>query len=290
MTPEPPLIIADTWFGLCNRLKVIAAGQRLAAATGRRFAFTWPCTTAGTQTLDLACNRPWSTLFEAPDDALRLEEAEVRRIKGRRVLVEGERVDPADEAPAIVLSRQWRFVPLVGEPLIDLDYGDAPEVQALRAELLPYVQAITPTAEFRTIIEGFAQDHGLGASSVGLHIRRTDHAAARATSTDEAFCAALDAALEAGLASGQPVERVFVATDDPPTEALLRARYGDRVVTRAKASLDRRDPEAIGDALIDLMLLARCGALIGSAGSSFTELAWWLGGCEAPITIAGQPT
>jgi hypothetical protein len=73
-----------------------------------------------------------------------------------------------------------------------------------------------------------------------------------------------------------PQVRFFLATDSPQDEALLQERFPDRIVSHPKTSLDRADPRAIQDAVIDLYCLANCRKLIGSYWSSFSDLAWKL--------------
>ena len=50
-------------------------------------------------------------------------------------------------------------------------------------------------------------------------------------------------------------------------------RYGDRVVSTQPRTLDRKRPEAVQDALIDLLLLRLTDAFIGTRFSTFSELA-----------------
>ena len=56
---------------------------------------------------------------------------------------------------------------------------------------------------------------------------------------------------------------------------------------------DRKSREGIQDALIELLLLAENKSLKASYLSTFSEMAWWFGGCRArveviPITFSGR--
>jgi hypothetical protein len=48
---------------------------------------------------------------------------------------------------------------------------------------------------------------------------------------------------------------------------------------------DRTSREGMQDILIDLLLLSRNKHLVASYLSTFPELAWWLGGCQATVSI-----
>ena len=41
-------------------------------------------------------------------------------------------------------------------------------------------------------------------------------------------------------------------------------------------------------AVADLYLLSQCDEAIYSCGSTFAELAWWLGGCKAKVSVVGS--
>lgn len=56
-------------------------------------------------------------------------------------------------------------------------------------------------------------------------------------------------------------------------QAAFLARYGDRVVTTRPRTLDRREPAAIQDALVDLLLLRVTDCIVGTQGSSFSVMA-----------------
>ena len=47
-----------------------------------------------------------------------------------------------------------------------------------------------------------------------------------------------------------------------------------------ESSVSRTGIENIQDALIDVLLLAECKKILGTKLSTFTECAWWFGGCK----------
>jgi len=270
------VLVCGAWFGLSNRIKVLASCMRAADLCGRELRVLWPLMRGGAKGVDFTMTCPLDALFAEPPPTI--DEDGVRTLGGRRVVWDGETIDPEDDAPTLVVRHTWRWVPLAGEPFVDLERRfEDPGLARQRDALLPYLRRLRPKASITAEVADFAGHHRFEDGVVGLHVRRGDHARARAESPDAAFFVHLDA---------HPGERLFLTTDDHETEARFRARYGARVIVREKATLDRADPASGPDALIDLLLLARTQRLVGSAGSSFTELAWWLAGCAIPLEIA----
>lgn len=113
---------------------------------------------------------------------------------------------------------------------------------------------------------------------VGVHIRRSDHSHAIQFSPTIAFVELMRREIEVNRAT-----RFFLATDSPETETMLRREFPGRIISREKTSLNRNDPSAIQDALVDLYCLSRTRKLIGSFRSTFSEAAWKISGIEHVI-------
>jgi hypothetical protein len=130
---------------------------------------------------------------------------------------------------------------------------------------------------------------------IGVHLRSGDYSSQRPDAVpdprrvESAIRMFLQAAPDAGI---------FLATDDGAVDpyisrsttpagylACLRRAFGDRIVTTTPRSLDRRDPFAIQDALVDLLLLRKTSAFAGTLASSFSELA--LLGRDVPHIYCG---
>lgn len=138
---------------------------------------------------------------------------------------------------------------------------------------------IKPLPEIIRVVESY----GLGTSEVvGVHIRRTDNQRSIACSPTDLFIAAM----QAEIAKNESV-RFFLATDSPEEEHVLRQTFPGRITVHPKTSLDRNEPRAIRDALVDLYCLAGCKRLIGSYWSSFTDTAAAIGGI--PLLVIKKP-
>ena len=150
-----------------------------------------------------------------------------------------------------------------------------------------------PTPAIRERVEAFTREHFRDAM-IGVHLRRGDFHFARpdVSANTDAALRVIDDHL-----TRLPDASIFLATDDGATSgprgevvrnegvhARLQRRYGDRVVSTTPRSLDRNDPIAIEDALVDLLLLRRTDAIVGTTASSFSELAAF--GRDVPLDLA----
>jgi len=82
--------------------------------------------------------------------------------------------------------------------------------------------------------------------------------------------------------------KFFLATDSINTQKILKKIYKNRILTYPrKTDLDssRSNSKGIQEDLIELYLLSKNKIIIGSYFSTFTEVAWWLGGCPENIKI-----
>jgi hypothetical protein len=150
-------------------------------------------------------------------------------------------------------------------------FGGLDEPATPEEALRPYL--LEPAPAIRSAARLFELETFRGRRMVGLHIRRTDHQAARQLSPDEEFIREARAAQDAGAA-------IFLATDNAATEAIIRRELAGPVVTYPKrAELAERWPRRkysardSADDFVDLLLLAVCDYVIGSAGSSFSRQA-----------------
>ena len=139
-------------------------------------------------------------------------------------------------------------------------------------------QNITETENFSFFkvkkgIEGI--DSRINHNVIGIHIRRTDNKQSIRFSPTNLFYEAIDKELERN-----PNQSFYLATDDPKEEKSFILKYGERIISYKKGSLDRNNPNAIHDALIDLYHLSQCGKIFGSYYSSFSDVAALWGGID----------
>jgi hypothetical protein len=170
-----------------------------------------------------------------------------------------------------------------------------PEHAELWLRMSGYFDALVPQEAITASVEDFARAN-FRPQMIGVHLRRGDfHVYRPDVSTNTA--AAMER-IEDHL-EREPAAGIFLATDDGAaadaaglrTEGvrdLMRRRFGDRVVCTSPRSLDRAAPEAIEDALVDLYLLRRTQAIVGTSVSSFSELAAF--GRNVPLEMTQGPS
>lgn len=75
----------------------------------------------------------------------------------------------------------------------------------------------------------------------------------------------------------------FLASCDAAVAEYFKERFKERII-------ELPDKDYIGsiDAVADLYLLSKGKEMIGSYGSTFTEMAWWLSGCLQKVMIIGE--
>jgi hypothetical protein len=103
---------------------------------------------------------------------------------------------------------------------------------------------------------------------VGVHVRRADHRISMKYSPTSMFLDRMKNELQQ-----TDCNMFFVATDDESVEELLQRTFGDRVIIHPKTNRSRDNSQAMEDAVIDLFCLSRTNRIIGSAFSSFTQIA-----------------
>jgi hypothetical protein len=91
------------------------------------------------------------------------------------------------------------------------------------------------------------------------------------------------------LDAAPATSRFLVVSDADEVIGDLASRYGTQRVLHFPRTTSRNDSYAKADAaqedLIDMLLLARTRTLYASYLSTFSEVAWWLGGATANVAV-----
>jgi hypothetical protein len=193
---------------------------------------------------------------------------------------------PPDLAPTYQIMQtsmtgtEHRCVPLDGMQGIILTsqhcFGATSDPKTLdEFDLLPWLPQ--PSQIVRQRVRQFKEQAFMTGAIAGVHMRRTDNRAAIAISPDWLFVRLAREIVDRGGA-------IYLATDNRATEELMLGRFGARVVCFPKsATLARRWPRAFDQQettadYVDLLLLASCEYVLGSADSSYSMLAMALNG------------
>lgn len=110
---------------------------------------------------------------------------------------------------------------------------------------------------------------------IGVHIRRGDHKYAIANNPIEKFIQKMKEAL-----SDNPDMHFYLASDGEDVIELMRAEFPGRVIINEGAELSRKSKLGMENAIIDLLALSKSGRIIGSFGSTFSDMASYIGGIE----------
>ena len=259
-------LILRTERGLCNRLRAIASAKRICAMTGARCTIVWDWGDYG-------------ALFDEDDEWIspsQLEEWERgNRLAGyhrMRHLGENEGGDranrriPTRSHSGIILTSCF-FFNAFDEPLLDARKGEH--------VVLPWLPRLHP--HIWETVDTFRRTN-FRAPTAGIHMRRTDHEAAKLRAPDEAYIKVADRLVNDGYL-------LFLATDNSDSVEMMQRRYGSKVISRPKSSAMRQrwprtesHPTDVIDDMVDLWLLAVCDFVIGSARSSFSSIATLLNG------------
>lgn len=256
-------VVVQPTGGLTARIQVIGTAVALARDVGKPLHMVW--------NLAPECNCPFDRLFERPPEI-----AGIRQITGgqplpfKAVLRLRRRLD-LRQPPSVPWIHDWDHVP------------PPPEVmKATGARWRPYLQTVhgfypsygvhrlfRPVPALAERIAAGAEDRR---ARIGVHIRRTDHVLARQHSQTGDFLSRMQAEIDAAPGAG-----FFLSTDDPEVEAELLAAFPGRIRVNTRRSLDRNDPIAIEDAVVDLFSLATTRRMLGCYQSIFSRTASDLG-------------
>jgi hypothetical protein len=188
---------------------------------------------------------------------------------------------------------------LLSDPRLDITIGlngwliplGRSSPAALRSRVVALMDELEPCPPVRARIAAFRARH-FHPSTVGVHLRRGDflrHRPDVVGNTPQAM-----EAVDRFLAVA-PRARIFLCTDDGARDqkqarlegvhAIFRARYGEQVVSTTPRSLERHTVEGVQDALVDLWLLRETSMMVGTRGSSFSDLAVF--GRDVPYAMVG---
>ena len=271
---EGRTLTVASYGGLANRLRVLTSAVVMAEATGRALTMQWhQMDTCGAAFSDLFTNDfPVANYVGGPENRLPPFAGPLGR--------DYFDILTSTKPHIGVMAVSWLTLPEV-----------YPHHAPLQAKCAAVLDGLTPVEEIAARVKEFREAH-FRPRMIGVHLRRGDfHREVRfsVTNTSTAIRAALrflEAAPEAGI---------FLSTDDGAlnqwtgqrmvegAREQFRREFGERVVGTAPRSLERGEPAAVQDALVDLLLLRGCDAGVGTWHSSFSEVAWF--GRDVPVVL-----
>ncbi len=287
---EEKFIVSSNLGGISNRLKCLVSLWRLSDKYDRKLLVYWP--------RNHDCGAEFHNLFENKFKFLNKEE--FYKIK-RKDFVYHTCEDTAsikNSKHKYILSStcRWIFLPeeikkgfSIEYPTkkrdnIDLEYDRIPK--SPQKEILTYLKRIKPTKKIRDKIEEFSEKNKIE-DCFGIHVRRRDHVHRRdfvgEISSDDKFFKKIKEILKEN-----PKARFLLCTDSEETEKGYIKEFGKKIIVFQKTNKNNRDRTnraETQEGLIDLFLLSKTKHILGTFYSTFTEMAWWLGGCNSKVEI-----
>lgn len=248
-----PYLFVQPQGGLCNRMRTIAGAYKLAKITNRRLVVLWVRSSELNERFhQLFEPMPFKVIDDHPGSII---QRWLWRIVNRTkyfTLIDDEKIQNSGWRDSSTL--EWTNE-LVNKNLLicachdiikDCDYSIFKPLDSIKK---------------RCSID-------INDNVIGIHIRRTDNIESVRNSPTELFVQKMNEEIETMKAV-----RFFLATDSSQEEALLKERFGNRIIINPKTSIDRNNPIAIQEALLDLYSLSRCWKIYGSYYSSFSDVA-----------------
>jgi hypothetical protein len=93
-------------------------------------------------------------------------------------------------------------------------------------------------------------------------------------------------------------KKIFLCSDNNDVIRHFKKKYGERIIVHDQVMHERKcdvfgfhhdDVQLVTDGFIDCLLLSKCDTIIGTWGSTFTEVAWWLSKCKVNVIIPKSP-
>lgn len=243
----PPLVV-ELNKGLGNRLKALVSGMCAAEDLNKDLRAIW--------TSNADCGAKFSELFDLSGGPL-----------PARVFVH-DALQAGYTQHAVDTDAQWDSVKGLSTVIYTKSgsrfhtTNDARFVAHLRGLKAKAALAAAVTTALAT---------AAAAKVVGVHLRRAEYTATAPTS---AFVTAMNA-FDAST-------KFFVASDSDADRVALEAAFPGRIITVAKTLL-RTTAQGMTDALKDFVGLSKCSEILGSVGSSFSEMAALYGGVTLTV-------
>lgn len=262
-----PVIIVKPEAGLANRLRVIDSAIDLTTKYKMKLHVIWE--------LNRSCNCKFSDLFVVPKELDRLTELRrglvIRILNGLAPIYfshfNNYYLDQKETQN--VMRQNDGFKALSNYKTVYIRTSS----RFYRPPSLPHFFSFCPKESIQNAINSYREEN-----LIGVHVRRADNEISIAHSPIGKFIESMNN--EIGKDKNV---KFFLATDDPAIEIELRTIFPNKIVTHYKKSLDRNNPLAIKDAVIDLYCLSNCRKIIGSYWSSFTDIAAEINGIDRTI-------
>lgn len=246
-------IIVQPQGGLCNRMRTICGAVSLAKKMNGEVTVVW--------TKDTSLNVEFSEIFE--DFPYKVSESKLTSVK-YKMLYHWYK----DFCRCQILDDEWVYKYARGK-LFDtwcnlIDYKGIFIISSADILFDGDYKIFKPNKRTLQTLNTAC----CNSNTIGIHIRRTDNEMSIKHSPTYLFLEKIREELHTN-----PDAKFYLATDEPAEEKLFIDEFGDRILVYKKHSLNRNDPLAVKDAIIDLYNLSCCKKILASYYSSFSDVA-----------------
>jgi len=144
-----------------------------------------------------------------------------------------------------------------------------------------YAKLFRPTDEVETLLRQYTRD--FATTTIGFHVRRTDHTQATQRSPLSLFVAQAEREL-----SADPQAKIFLATDDDATKQELSSRFGTAIITPPSGTYSRETVAGMRAALAEMLALSRTKIIYGCAESTYPVVASRMSGTPLKVLALKQ--
>jgi len=156
---------------------------------------------------------------------------------------------------------------------IDFEYNRIPA--AIRELILPKFLELTPAPEVARQIDRTGSK--FRPNTISVHIRSWADAPKRAYNYSiKNYFDEMDKYVDSSF---------FLACDSEMELEKYKSRYGDRIIVHDLTPHERKTLNPYQIAMAEMYLLSKNRMIIASYASTFSEVAWWLGGASADVYV-----
>jgi hypothetical protein len=276
--------------GISNRVKCIVSVWRIENKFWRKPILYWP--------KNPICGCHFKDLFE--NNLKEIQREELKSILKEKdfEFFNDEKNIMEDYSKKFLMTQNPRFILFKGEvpknfakempakegQSIDFEFNRIPK--KLQKDFIFYLKKLKPLKKLQNAINKFNNKNKIN-KCVGVHIRKGDFIVKGGPgdfSIDERFIKRMREIL-----NKNKKQKFFLCTDSDDTQKKFKDIFGDRIIIFPKTNFDRTEVIFTQEGLIDLLLLSKTKHILGTYGSTFTEMAWWFGGCKAKVETFATP-
>jgi len=259
-------IISCAQGGLSNRIKCLISSKILSKEKHRELRLYWP--------KDNSCNVQFEDLFE--NRISKIEKEDLRKILKRKNFS----INEMEKNKKFWLIDDPEFK-LISKNAINFKFEEVPK--DVRTKILSNLKNLKVNSELLNKVSKFYKNN-FSKETIGVHIRKRDFKNLSSgignISSDRLFIDEIKKEI-----NENPKANFFISSDEKKIVEVLNSIFKEKIISYPKKTSRREEEGAVKEALIENLLLSKCKKIIGTYGSTFSELAWYFGEGKAKIKI-----